>query len=160
MTDFIDEIEYYGLTARIKRLSDALNGEARKLYAHLNLDIEPNWHLVFLSLKEQPLSVTELAKRLRFSHPAIVKIINKMKKHGYIQSIQDDNDSRRQILFLTDKSKKLLPEYEKVWDRIRLILVDCVDSNFLDSIRFFESNIREKNLLQRLEERHSEMGAN
>jgi len=31
MHDFIAEFQYYGLTARLKRLSDFLNGEARKI---------------------------------------------------------------------------------------------------------------------------------
>ena len=45
MKDYIDSMSYYGFTARLKRLSDTLNGEARNIYAHLEYEIEPNWHL-------------------------------------------------------------------------------------------------------------------
>jgi DNA-binding MarR family transcriptional regulator len=156
--DFIDEIGYYGLSARIKRLSDALNSEARKIYTHLDFDIEPNWHLVFLSLKEQSLTVTELAKQLQFSHPAIVKIIQRMKERGYVKSKPDKKDSRKQLLSLTAKSKKLLPTYEKEWHYIQQIMDECTDDPFLEGIRLFEERMSEKPLLQRLRKLHAEEG--
>ncbi len=154
MKDFIDDIDYYGLSARIKRLSDSLNSEARKMYSFLNFEIEPNWHLVFLSLKEESLSVTEIAKQLQFSHPAIVKIVKKMKERGYVKSIQDEKDSRRQLLSLTKKSEKLLPKFEEQWNHIQRIIQECSDEGFLQSIRFFENKLKEKSLSQRLKHIH------
>lgn len=156
MRDFIDEIAYFGLSARIKRLSDTLNGEARNINAYLGFDIEPNWHLVFLSLKEQSLSVTELAKQLQFSHPAIVKIIKKMKDRGFIKSIPDKKDSRKQLLSLTAKSRKLLPHFEEEWNNIQQVLNACSSDGFLDSIRLFEEKIREKSVFERLKVLHAE----
>ncbi len=152
MKDYINELDYIGLSARIKRLSDLLNSEARKVYAHLDFDIEPNWHLVFLALNEQSLSVTELAQQLKFSHPAVVRIIKKMKGRGYVQSGEDKDDSRRQILSLTAKSKKLLPRFEGEWDNIQKVLNDCTPHDFLKSIRFIEEKLSQKSLFERLQE--------
>lgn len=155
MQDFIDELTYFGLSARIKRLSDTINGEARRIYAYLGYDIEPNWHLVFLSLKETSLSVTELAKQLQFSHPAIVKIIKKMKERGYVKSITDKKDSRKQLLSLTSKSKKLLPEFEQEWNNIQQIMNDCTTDDFISNIQFLEEKMKEKSISKRLMKIHS-----
>ncbi len=151
MKDFIDEIDYFGLSARIKRLSDTLNSEARNLYAYLGFEIEPNWHLIFLSLKDESLSVTEIAKQLKFSHPAVVKIIKKMKDAGYVESVQDKNDARKQILSLTNKSKTLLPKFEHSWNKIQLALRECSNEKFLDHIKFFEDNLKKASLVERIQ---------
>jgi DNA-binding MarR family transcriptional regulator len=149
MDDFIDEISFYGLSARIKRLSDTLHREAREINSYLGFDIEPNWHLIFLSLKNESLTVTEIAKQLQFSHPAVIKIINKMKAKGYIESVLDENDSRKNILSLTTKSLKLLPEFEKGWKNIQSILEECSEENFIENIKYFESSFKKESLVER-----------
>lgn len=154
MDDFIDTLKYYGLSARIKRLSDTLNMESRTINSYLGFDIEPNWHLIFLSLKEQSLSVTEVAKQLGFSHPAIVKIIKKMKERDFVKSVQDQKDSRKQLLSLTAKSRKLMPKFEQEWSNIQNILNDSTTKDFLANIQFFEDKIKEKSLLERLQNLH------
>ena len=155
MEDFIDSIQYYGLSARIKRLSDTLNNESRKMNAFLGFDTEPNWHLIFLLLKNESLPVTEIARRLQFSHPAVVKIIKKMKERGYIYSVQDEHDSRKQHLSLTEKSKALLPKFEEGWTRIQAILKECTTPDFLSSIEFFENNIKSESIIDRLKKTQS-----
>ena len=142
MKDFIDYLKYYGLTARIKRLSDNLNTEARKIYHYLGYDIEPNWHLIFLLLKkEEELSVTEIANRLKLSHPAIVKIIKRMKELDYVVSFQDKNDSRKHLLSLSSKSKEKLPQFEIEWKKIQDIVKEYANDDFLDNIQYFEFDL-------------------
>ena len=83
MNDFLTEIEFVGLTSRLKRLSDALLYSTKELYKSEGLDIEPNWNLIFILLQEnEAMTITEISEKLQFSHPAVVKIINKMKKMG------------------------------------------------------------------------------
>ena len=156
MKDFIETLKFTGLSARIKRLSDALNQEARAVNAYLDFDIEPNWYLIFLSLKEESLTVTELAEQLRFSHPAIVKIIKKMKDRGYIKSKQNKKDSRKQHLYLTSKSKKMLPKFEEQWQHIQEIMSECSSEKFIENLKFFEDSLKEKSILQRLKEINSD----
>lgn len=52
-TDFLVGLEYLGVTARIKRLSDTFFYSIKELYKQLGITIEPSWHLVFLILKDQ-----------------------------------------------------------------------------------------------------------
>lgn len=105
--DFLQQIGFAGLNSRIKRLSDELLYSTRDYYKNAGFDIEPNWHLIFLLLeKHKSLTNTEISQELRMSHPACVKIINKMKKKDYIDTKTDKNDSRKQLLELSDKAKK------------------------------------------------------
>lgn len=148
--DFLKELEYLGFTARIKRISDALIYNSRELYKAMDLGIEPNWHLIFLALKkEEKLSVTELAEMLHLSHQAIVKIANKMKSGGYIASIPSRDDSRKQLLYLTEKSLEEFPKYEKEWNNIKSIIEDLVSPEFFHNIQSFEEKIAKESFAER-----------
>ncbi|MEM9856459.1 MAG: MarR family winged helix-turn-helix transcriptional regulator [Bacteroidota bacterium] len=150
MQDFIEELAHIGLTARLKRLSDRLKSEAKAIYRFLELEIEPNWHLIFLLLKDRSLSVTEIAKQIGFSHPAVIKITSGMKEKGYLVSRSDMNDSRRKILSLTQKSHDLLPEYQKHWTDIKNIIQTCATEEFLSSIKHLEEKLAQKSMVERL----------
>jgi len=60
--DFLKELGHLGLIARLKRLSDSMLYSIRDLYKIKSVDIEPNWHLVFLTLKKHKMrTMTEIA---------------------------------------------------------------------------------------------------
>ncbi len=68
----------------------------RQFYRDHGLEIEPNWHMIFLLLqKHEKLTVMEIAEKLHLSHPAIVQLVDKMKKKGYINSVKDKKDKRK-----------------------------------------------------------------
>ncbi len=116
MDDFIKELGYKALDTRFKRISDRMAHDVRKVYKKFDIDIEPNWYLVFMSLKEhQKLSIAEIAEKLNYAHPSVVVIIQKMKAKEYIFTENDQIDKRKQLISLTDKSVVLLPKLEKLW---------------------------------------------
>ena len=62
--DFVAALGYLTLSVRLKRISDTMVHSGRDMYKSLNLDIEPNWFLVFKLLKKyKSLSVTESSLR-------------------------------------------------------------------------------------------------
>ena len=116
MKDFIPELGCVGITVRLKRLADNMIHEGRKMYKELGLDIEPNWYIIFRLLKkENSLSVMEIAERIKFSHPSVISLTNKMITAGYLVSEKSSSDNRKRALSLTDKSHRNLPEFEKIW---------------------------------------------
>jgi len=150
--DFLEEIGFAGLNSRIKRLSDDLLYSTRDYYKNAGLDIEPNWHLVFLLLeKHATLTITDISQELRMSHPACVKIVNKMKKRGYLDTIVDKNDSRRQLLLLSKKATSMLPEFRKHWEACIQTSKDLIEKspNFMKELSEFESLVAEKNYMDR-----------
>lgn len=158
--DFLQQIGFAGLNSRIKRLSDELLYSTRDYYKNAGLDIEPNWHLIFLLLeKHKSLTITEISQELRMSHPACVKIINKMKKQDYIDTKTDENDSRKQLLELSDKAKNKLPELHKHWDAGIKTTEELIENspNFMQELTEFENLVADKNYMERTSKNFNEL---
>lgn len=153
MKDFLTEIKYAGLTSRLKRLSDEILYNTRDFYKSVGLDIEPNWHLIFLLLeKHGSLTVTEISEELRMSHPACIKIINKMKKKDYITTKTDSEDSRKRLLELSPKAKDQLPSLHKHWDIGMKTVEELVQNNphIFEAITELEEQIAKKSYKERV----------
>ncbi len=149
--NYLKNLQIIGVTARVKRISDTLMHDARRVYDYLELPIEPNWHLIFLLLKEQKqLSVTEISKALEFSHPSVITIIKKMKKVGYVTSRANAKDSRKQIIELTEKAYKELPKLQAEWNQIKIAVRDIFDNEFLGQLAIVEEKMEQKGLLSRV----------
>lgn len=117
MKDFAKELGCLGFSMRMKRLTDALMQDGKRMYKELGLDIEPNWYVVFRLLNTHgELSVTQISERVGLAHPSVITLTNKMIKAGYLSSTQSKTDSRRRMLTLTDKANEALPKFEKVWN--------------------------------------------
>ncbi|WP_411029072.1 MarR family winged helix-turn-helix transcriptional regulator [Spongiimicrobium sp. 3-5] len=148
--DFLNGLGFIGFTARIKRISDTLMYSAIEHYKNIDIGIEPNWHLVFLLLKqERKLTVTAIAEQLQFSHPGVIKIVNKMKEAGYLTSITDTQDARKQLIQLSDKALKELPKFEKEWNNIQLIIKEFVDLDMLYKLNGLEKDLKDISFVER-----------
>ncbi|WP_236252801.1 MarR family winged helix-turn-helix transcriptional regulator [Echinicola sp. 20G] len=154
--DFLLEMGHDGLTARLKRLSDLFIYQTKEFYKSKKLDIEPNWHMVFLLLqKHNKLTVTEMAETLRISHPAMIKLINKMKKSGYISSQQDKSDLRKFYLSLSKKAVRELPKLEMHWKALSQALKEMMDNDetILKLLGNMENKFIEMDYMSRAEEK-------
>ncbi|NAS32264.1 MarR family transcriptional regulator [Flavobacteriaceae bacterium R38] len=138
--DFIKELGYKAFDSRLKRISDRMAHDVRKLYKEFNIDVEPNWYLVFMLLqKNDKISIAEIAERLGYSHPSVVIIVKKMTDKGYLNSKQDNKDKRKQIISLTKKALKLLPELQKLWNSCENAILSVLEEDlsilsYLDKI--------------------------
>ena len=153
--DFVKELGYLGFTMRLKRISDAMMHEGRRLYSDLDVDIEPNWYVIFKLLKSRgAMTVTEIAESIMMAHPSVITITNKMLNAGYLISEKDKNDSRKRLLDLSDRSVKMLPKYEKVWNAGELGLEKALEGlnalEFISSLEeaFFDKGFKERTLKQ------------
>jgi|TARA_R110002096_G_C14528471_1_gene717537 DNA-binding MarR family transcriptional regulator len=139
-------------TARLKRISDNLLYSAKDLYKSLDLEIEPNWHLIFLLFKgKDTLTITEIAQELQISQPGVIKIVNKMKGKNYLKTERDKKDSRVQLLKLTSKSKKELPKLEKIWNAGEKSIVDVLnnDTEIFNQLDQIEKAVSESSFKER-----------
>lgn len=158
---FLRELEYLGVTARLKRLSDAFSTSIRDLYKAKGLDIEPSWHLVFLMLKSgEQYMLTEIAEAFQMSQPAVTKMIASMMKKGYVTMARDDSDGRKKALRLSSKARRRLPGLETVWAAGRGAIGELLASNksFLDSLEKLERELERKNFADRALERLEDVG--
>lgn len=152
--DFLPELRHLGFTARIKRLNEKIVSSTLTHYSNQNLLLEPNWHVIFLLLKAKgELTVTEIAKTLGFSHPALIKITRKMGEAGYLQSFKDTRDGRKTLIQLSKKGEKLLPVFENEWLRIQQVLQEVVDDDFLKKLTKLEQNLQSQSFSERYQQR-------
>lgn len=149
--DFLKELGYLAFATRLKRLSDRMMHSGRAMYKSLDMDIEPNWYLIFKLLKRDgQLSVTEIADKLQFSHPSVISINNKMIQKGYLQTTKSATDGRKQLLELTPKAKEALPKFEEVWEA-GIIGLDKIigHTSMLTNISLLEELLDTENFMNR-----------
>ncbi|MEM9649693.1 MAG: helix-turn-helix domain-containing GNAT family N-acetyltransferase [Bacteroidota bacterium] len=152
--DFLQQLRHLGFTARIKRLNERIVSSTVSHYSKLNLDIEPNWHIIFLLLKERgKLTVTDIANTLGFSHPAMIKITRKMKERGYVIMFKDLKDGRKTLIKLSAKGQRKLPAYEREWNRIQEVLEEFVGNDFLNQLDALEDKLLHQDFNQRYDKK-------
>lgn len=151
MKDFAKELGCLGFTMRLKRISDALIQDGKRMYKELGLDIEPNWYVVFRMLKlESQLSVMEISERIGLAHPSVITLTNKMINAGYLSSTQCEEDSRRRHLTLTRKAHQTLPKFEEIWNAGERGIIEVLrGTNMMESLTLVEDRFREKDFKDR-----------
>ncbi len=151
--DLVHELGYIALATRLKRISDKLTYSTRLMYKKLDIDIEPNWYLVLILIKETPnISVMEVAKNLGFTHQSVITMANKMRDNGYLKISKDINDKRRTIFNLTIKSIEKLPQIEEVWKTGKKVIYELLngDTAITKHLEILESNLDETSFGERI----------
>ncbi len=147
------EMGYNGVTARLKRLSDAFLYQTKDFYNVREAGIEPNWHMVFLLLeKHEQLTVTEMATSLGLSHPALVKLTKKMKRKGYLTSVEDPDDGRKYQLTLSKKARAELPRLHAYWEASERVLAEMMgySTRLLEELSIVEGQMRDADFHERM----------
>ncbi|KFC32918.1 MarR family transcriptional regulator [Elizabethkingia anophelis] len=138
--DFIKTLGYKALDSRLKRISDRMSHDVRKLYKEIDIDIEPNWYLIFMLLQNRgEISIADIAESLGYSHPSVVIIVKKMSEKDYLHMQKDKGDKRKQLVSLSSKATEILPELELIWQScesaiLKLLSDDLSIFSFLDDI--------------------------
>ncbi|AMR40229.1 MarR family transcriptional regulator [Elizabethkingia anophelis] len=138
--DFIKTLGYKALDSRLKRISDRMSHDVRKLYKEIDIDIEPNWYLIFMLLQNGgEISIADIAESLGYSHPSVVVIVKKMSEKDYLHIQKDKDDKRKQLVSLSSKATEILPELELIWQScesaiLKLLSDDLSIFSFLDDI--------------------------
>ncbi|AQW96033.1 MarR family transcriptional regulator [Elizabethkingia anophelis] len=138
--DFIKTLGYKALDSRLKRISDRMSHDVRKLYKEIDIDIEPNWYLIFMLLQNRgEISIADIAESLGYSHPSVVIIVKKMSEKDYLHMQKDKDDKRKQLVSLSSKATEILPELELIWQScesaiLKLLSDDLSIFSFLDDI--------------------------
>jgi DNA-binding MarR family transcriptional regulator/N-acetylglutamate synthase-like GNAT family acetyltransferase len=161
---FIQEKREVALATRLKSLSELLMRDVKKFYDFKEIEFEPRWFSIIYMLWEKgEMSVTEIAKELLQSHPAVNQTVNILEKKGLVQSLKDGNDDRRRLLRLTTKGKKRVKDLEPIWQDIFKANTEVLQQSaplFLKELMHFEKALSQKSMFERiLEQEKKERGA-
>lgn len=105
MADFIESHGSAFLAHRLRRLSDRIVDQISGVLLQLGLDVPPRGaSMLLLIVEHQQIGVVEIARRLRLSHPLIVRMAREFQERGLVAVNADPSDGRRRVLSPTDKA--------------------------------------------------------
>ena len=155
--DFIADLRELALATRLKRLSERLMKDVSQVYLDLGIDFKANWFSILYALgHESPVSVTELARTLGLSHPAVNQIAAQLIARGLVTQGKDANDERKRLLHLSASGKALIRELEPVWKEIRLAnrqLLRDAGVGLLGDLARLEAALDENSMANRVNKR-------
>ncbi|HYJ52821.1 MAG TPA: MarR family transcriptional regulator [Allosphingosinicella sp.] len=155
LPDYVDSAGAAGIGARLRRLSAAIDGDARRLYDEFGIAFEQRWlGLLDLLSSHGPLAVGELARALGISHPSVSQSRDSLARAGLIDWETDEGDRRRRRLRLTAKGRRLVRELRPLWDALdgAAIELDREAGGVVAALRVLEEALERRSLHARVRE--------
>ncbi|MCO4798991.1 MAG: GNAT family N-acetyltransferase [Colwelliaceae bacterium] len=153
-------MDFYALTgkmalgSRLRRLADSFTNEASQVYKSYNVGIDPRWFPVFFMLcHHEKASISEIAKAIGHSHPSVSQIVKEMTKQGITETSSSEQDSRVNIVKLSDKGKALKPSLDEQCDDVNQAveqLLNEADTDLWRAIEQIEIKLEEKHFFERV----------
>jgi DNA-binding MarR family transcriptional regulator len=102
--DFVRSLGLPFMAHRLRRASELILEETSKLLLDEEIEGPARAASTLLLLRDNgPTGITEIAFRLRLSHPLIIKLSAGLAAAGLVRDESDPRDNRRRLLALTDK---------------------------------------------------------
>ena len=153
LPDYVRSAGPAALGARLRRLSAALDTDARRVYAEAGVTFEQRWlGLLDLLSSHGPLTVGELAESLGISHPSVSQSRDSLAKAGLIAWEVDEEDGRRRRLRLTAEGEALVRRLRPLWaalDRAAEAL-DGEAGGVAAALDRLEDRLKERGLYERV----------
>lgn len=157
--DLIAELGPLAIGSRLKRLGNRFFEESSDVYRHFNFELQARYFpLLYLLHLEGSASVTDAARGLQLTHPAVSQMVQGLSKEGWIVTAVDPDDDRRKVLTISEKGKKLIGELIPIWDRIRAAVEEVLGDRkeeFLETIAAIERELDDTKFSTRVVGRRS-----
>lgn len=102
--DFVRSLGLPFMAHRLRRVSELIMEGTSKLLADSGIEGPARAASTLLLLRDNgPTGITEIAFRLRLSHPLIIKLSARLAAAGLVRDESDPRDNRRRLIVLTDK---------------------------------------------------------
>lgn len=104
------------LGTRLRRLGKLTSVGLDAICREMELEAEPRWFGCLQLLQQSgSLSVTEIARTLDQTHPAIVQLARVLMKEDLVRDETDPADRRRRLLSLSDKGREMARALGPLW---------------------------------------------
>lgn len=151
--DVINSAGALALGSRLRRLSEQIMADGAEIYSQADIEFEPRWFPVFYYLHtEGPGAITDIARQIGLSHPAVNQIAGSMIQAGVVASYRDARDKRRRLLALTREGKAMTRTLERVWQDVTTIVDDVISETGVDVLQTLariEASLARQGLAQR-----------
>jgi DNA-binding MarR family transcriptional regulator len=156
MPDFVESLGLPLFAHRLRRLSESLVEAARRWLPQMGVTAPPKAGSTLLLLAEEgPLSVTEIATRLRLTHPLIIKLTRELVELGLVRIEQDARDGRRRPVSLTPAGRREAALLADVNRRLAIVYGQIFEKAGVDgfaAIVAIERVLADRDFLQHLAE--------
>ncbi len=133
--DMMQQMGALPLASRLRRLHERLIRDGARIYRDQNLPFEPRWFPIYATLlRRSPISVTEMAREVGLTHPAINQAANAMEKTGLLVSIRDRKDDRKRLLSLSAEGKRLEWRLAPLWKSFEQATTELMRETGVDLI--------------------------
>ncbi len=111
--------------ARLRRLSERIDGDAARVYADNGQAFEQRWFGVLNQLALQgPLAVGELAQAIGITHVSVSQTCRSLENAGLVSFKADAADGRRRQVNLTPKGRGLVARMAPIWTALSQVAAD------------------------------------
>ena len=94
----------------MKQISDKIKVSVDASLKSKNLTLSQYRVLKFISDSETSVTQKSIENYLNVSHPAVVGIVSRMEKNGYLRCYSDQNDRRNKIVEMTEQAAQISQE--------------------------------------------------
>ena len=109
----------------LRRVSNHVSGSFAKALQERRASVA-EW-VVLNHVGEYPeIRPADLAETIGLTRGAISKVLDKLEKKRWLTRKTLEEDSRGQLLFLTQQGRRVLPELQEIADRNDQIFFDCL----------------------------------
>jgi DNA-binding MarR family transcriptional regulator len=153
--DFVQTLGLPFLAHRLKRVSEAiLEGSSEALRAEGFAAPARAGSTLLLLRANGPTGITEIAYRLRLSHPLIIKLTAALAGTGLVEDRADPRDQRRRLIALTAKGEAEAERFDAFLKRIAQTFEAMfreTGADLFESLERFEAAVEARPIAERLE---------
>lgn len=146
------------LGARLRRLSERIDGEAARVYAAFGIAFEQRWFGVLDQLaRHAGLTVGELAARLGITHVSVSQTRQSLERAGLVESQPLPGDARARALALTAAGRALVERLAPTWEALEAVAqeLDAEAGGVVAALDRLEAALQHRSLRERLADRRA-----
>lgn len=127
--DYTKSVGGAALGARLRRLSEAIDRDATRVYTTLGVRFEQRWFGVLNQLKVNgPMTVSELAGALRITQASVSQTRQSLENADIVATEVHPSDARQRHLVLTRNGKALIRRLQPLWDAMDAAALEVNDA--------------------------------
>jgi len=94
------------------------------------------WQVLFaIGFAEQPVTMTELCRRVRVQWPTMIRVIEAMERENLLRREDHPDDKRSRYIYLTTEGERVLARIQPVLDDERAKVLSLLSDEDLDTLR-------------------------
>ncbi len=149
----INQVGALAISTRMQRLADAFRKDGEQIYKLFNIDFQPKWFPVIITLKNgESLTITELADEIGYAHPSTISLLKELEKNKLIVSKKDKMDERKRLISLSKTGTELVKKMDPIWDFMKEGIDSIINTqnNLLKAIEEVENKLQQQSYFQKV----------